>query len=254
MEAVAGAILDGAPIDWDAVDSAAAPPDRPVLRHMKAIAAIAAAQSTDMPDTWGPLRLLERIGRGAFGDVYRAWDPRLDREVALKLMPDDRASSDQLATSIIEEGRLLARIRHPNVVTIYGAERIGRRIGLWMEFVRGRTLKQIVDDGRVFSGAEAIEIGVELCRAVAAVTARACSIATSRHRTMLADNGRPVRWILAPDASSRTIPPLIWPERPSIWRLRFWVGGRPPSRATSTVSASCSTTLSPARIQSVREP
>jgi len=193
MEAVAGAILDGTPIDWDAVDSAAAPPDRPVLRHMKAIAAIAAAQSTDMPDTWGPLRLLERIGQGAFGDVYRAWDPRLDREVALKLMPDDRASSNQLATSIIEEGRLLARIRHPNVVTIYGAERIGRRIGLWMEFVRGRTLKQIVDDGRVFSGAEAIEIGVELCRAVAAVHgAGLLHRDIKAQNVMLAVNGRPV--------------------------------------------------------------
>ena len=86
--------------------------------------------------------------------------------------------------SVIQEGRLLARVRHPNVVTIYGAEQIGTRIGLWMEFVRGRTLKQIVDDGKVFSGAEAVQIGVDaLLTPSRRCTARACSIGISRRRT-----------------------------------------------------------------------
>ena len=118
---------------------------------------------------WGHLRVLDRIGYGAFGQVFRAWDTRLDREVALKLLPADRAAGDLPASSIIQEGRLLARVHHPNVVTIYGAEHIGEQIGLWMEFVRGRTLKQIIDDGKVFSEAETIEIGLALCQAVAAV-------------------------------------------------------------------------------------
>ena len=55
------------------------------------------------------------------------------------------ADGDTRATSIIQEGRLLARVRHPSVVTIYGAERIEDRVGLWMEFVRGRTLEQVID-------------------------------------------------------------------------------------------------------------
>src|SRR4030095_9023800 len=104
--------------DWDAAESSAAPDDRAVVRHLKAIAAIVDARRADAPVTWGPLRLLERIGRGAFGDVYRAWDSRLDREVALKLLPVDSACSGPGDTSIIQEGRLLARVRHPNVVTI----------------------------------------------------------------------------------------------------------------------------------------
>jgi eukaryotic-like serine/threonine-protein kinase len=169
---LAGAILDGAPVDWAAADSGATSGDRCLVRHLKAIAVIARAHRADTPDTWGPLRLLERIGRGAFGDVYRAWDPRLDREVALKLLPADPSSSNQLSTSIIDEGRLLARIRHPNVVTVYGAERIDDSVGLWMEYVDGRTLHQlVVEDGRRFSPREVAAIGQALCGAVAAVHA-----------------------------------------------------------------------------------
>jgi hypothetical protein len=58
---------------------------------------------------WGPLVVLDKIGRGAFGDVYRAWDPRLDREVALKLLRQD--TTERFGSPVIDEGRLLARVR-----------------------------------------------------------------------------------------------------------------------------------------------
>jgi TolB-like protein/Flp pilus assembly protein TadD len=207
---LAGAVLDGTPIDWAAAESNADETNRPLLEQLRVLATLAdvhrclprsltAAVVDDAEDRgeqlehWGHLRVLERIGSGAFGDVYRAWDPRLDREVALKLLPADRATGDGPASSIIQEGRLLARVRHPNVVTIYGAEEIGRRVGLWMEFVRGRTLKQIVDDGGVFSGTEAIEIGAELCQAVAAVHgAGLLHRDIKAQNVMLAENGRAV--------------------------------------------------------------
>jgi serine/threonine-protein kinase len=99
--------------------------------------------------------------------VYRAWDPRLDREVALKLLrpgPDD-------GKQVIEEARLLARVRHPNVVTIYGADRIGGRVGLWMEFVRGQTLEKILAAQGPLSAAEASTIGTAVCQALSAVHA-----------------------------------------------------------------------------------
>ncbi len=169
---LAGAILDGTPVDWDAADSDAASHDRPLVCRLKSIAAIARAHRADTPETWGPLRLLERIGQGAFGDVYCAWDSRLDRQVALKLLAADSSPSNPLATAVIEEGRLLARVRHPNVVTIYGAERIDDRVGLWMEYVDGRTLHQlVVDDGRRFSPREVAAIGQALCGALEAVHA-----------------------------------------------------------------------------------
>ena len=125
--------------------------------------------------------------------MYRAWDTRLDREVALKLLAADPSVSDSPPSSIIQEGRLLARVRHPNVVTIYGAEQIGARVGLWMEFVRGRTLKKIVDAGQVFSEADAVQMGIDLCQAVAAVHgAGVLHRDIKAQNAMLADDGRTV--------------------------------------------------------------
>ncbi len=63
----------------------------------------------------------------------------------------ESTDADSLGTSVIEEGRLLARIRHPNVVTIYGAERTDGFVGLWMELVKGRTLEQQLVDGVAFT-------------------------------------------------------------------------------------------------------
>src|SRR5207244_2811767 len=71
--------------------------------------------------------------------------------------------------SVIDEGRLLARIRHPNVVTVHGADRIDGRVGLWMEYIHGRTLERSLAEQGPFSAPEAGEIGIQVCRALAAV-------------------------------------------------------------------------------------
>jgi serine/threonine protein kinase/Tol biopolymer transport system component len=122
----------------------------------------------DRPSTWGPLQLFERVGHGAFADVFRAWDPKLDREVALKLLhrPNSRSGA---GSAVIEEGRMLARIRHPNVVAVYGADRVDGEVGLWMEFVRGRTLEAVLHDHGPFGAQEAAIIGLDVCRALSAV-------------------------------------------------------------------------------------
>jgi serine/threonine-protein kinase len=187
LDDLAGAVLDGAAVDWAAAESSAGAAAQPLVRHLRLVASVArlhrdvlptetasapppAQPDKAIPDRWGHLLLLECVGRGAFGEVFRAWDTRLDREVALKLLPA-APSSQTAATSIIQEGRLLAKVRHPNVVTIHGAEQIGNRIGLWMEFVRGHTLEQLLQRGTTFRAPEVIGIGVELCRAVSAVHA-----------------------------------------------------------------------------------
>ena len=215
---LAGAILDGSAIDWTAAESSADLSERALLDHLRLVSTVATlyrdclqslpavtdardphhqrAAMTDCavtPEHWGHLRVLERIGRGAFGDVYRAWDTKLDREVALKLLPAGGCKPDPNGTAIVDEGRLLARVRHPNVVTIYGADRIENRVGLWMELVKGRTLQQALEQGKTFSASEAVKIGIELCSAVAAVhEAGLLHRDIKPHNVMLAEDGRVV--------------------------------------------------------------
>src|SRR4029453_2654500 len=114
-----------------------------------------------------PPSLREVIGRGAYGTVYRAWDPRLDREVALKLIPESIGPG--YAEAGIPQARLLAKINHPNVVTIYGAARAEGMVGLWMELIEGQTLEQILQERGRFRAREATLVGLDVCEALAAV-------------------------------------------------------------------------------------
>ncbi|HEV7667054.1 MAG TPA: protein kinase [Thermoanaerobaculia bacterium] len=128
---------------------------------------------------WGDLEILDRLGRGSFGDVYRARDPHLDRIVALKLIrrlpqrserqPTDDGAREGRERRAIREGQLLARIRHENVVTVFGAAQHDGRIGLWMEYLEGKTLADLLREQGPFSAREAAGIGIDICRALAAV-------------------------------------------------------------------------------------
>ena len=118
------------------------------------------------PLTWGPLTVHEKIGSGRFGDVYRATDPGLERDVALKLLRHDSEADGRL---VVQEGRLMARVRHPNVATIYGAQRIDGRTGLWMELIDGSSLEAELAVRGPFDAADLARVGIELCRALDAV-------------------------------------------------------------------------------------
>ena len=119
---------------------------------------------------WAHLRLIEEIGRGGFGRVYRAWDQTLAREVALKLV-GGTDFDEESAAGFLNEGRMLARVRHANIVTIYGAQRVGSEIGLWMELVRGRSLAAGIERDGPLGADEAAVIGLSVARALAAVHA-----------------------------------------------------------------------------------
>jgi TolB-like protein/Flp pilus assembly protein TadD len=118
------------------------------------------------PNRWGPLEVRGVLGAGGFGIVYRAWDPNLACEVALKVLVREPSGSGE---TVIREARLLARVRHQNIVSIFGADRWNGQIGLWMEFVRGRTLKDVVRQQGTFGAREAAVVGLALTRALAAV-------------------------------------------------------------------------------------
>ena len=117
-------------------------------------------------ESWGHLQLTEVVGQGSFGTVFRAWDPSLQRDVAVKLF---RPTLDP--ARVLDEGRKLARVRHPNVVTVYGADVLEGIAGIWMEFVEGRRLDELVGDQGPLSAAEAAVIGLQVAAALSAVHA-----------------------------------------------------------------------------------
>jgi non-specific serine/threonine protein kinase len=122
------------------------------------------------PSSWGPLQILERVGEGSFGDVYRAFDPALQIQVALKLWKParDGPESDR---QLLDEARRLARVRHPNVLAVHGVDERQGRFGMWTDLIRGHTLEQLLDRDGPFAAREATVIGMDLCAALAALHA-----------------------------------------------------------------------------------
>jgi TolB-like protein len=180
---LAEAIADGRAVDWEAAVAPGTDADLELVKQLRVLAGLAdlhrssaadtwgpaateATSSEPLGERWGPLEIREWIGAGSYGVVYRAWDPQLRREVALKLH-SRRGTAD--ASSSIEEGRRLARIRHPHVITVHGADELAGRLGIWMEFIRGRTLEQVLSENGPLGAREASLVGTDLCGAVAAV-------------------------------------------------------------------------------------
>jgi len=120
---------------------------------------------------WGPFELLTCVGRGGFGEVYRAFDPTLQRHVALKLLLPSRLNQEQELNSLLREARAIARVRHPNVAPVYGIDRHEGRLGFWSDFVQGKTLSELLATHGSMGAREAALITVDVCRAAGAVHA-----------------------------------------------------------------------------------
>jgi predicted Ser/Thr protein kinase len=111
------------------------------------------------------LEILELIGRGGMGAVYKARQRELDRFVALKILPPDIGKDPAFAERFSREAKALARLNHPGIVTIYD---FGRADGLYfflMEFVDGMNLRELLHNGRI-SAREALAIVPQICDAL----------------------------------------------------------------------------------------
>jgi len=190
---LAGAVADESPVDWRSESEPGA--GGAVLRGLQTIERIGAAykglstlelvtsgssDTTTMPavagpplaalQSWGRLRILERIDAGGYGEIYRAHDPVLEKTVALKLLlpgPGERSET----SSLLDEARRLARVRHPNVLTVHGADVVDGRVGLWTDFIEGETLEERLKRQGPSGPEEAALVGIDLCAALAAMHA-----------------------------------------------------------------------------------
>jgi hypothetical protein len=125
--------------------------------------------SDDTLEAWGRYLLEHKVGRGGFGSVYRAWDPVLEMPVALKIL-HRRHSDQQLKNRLLEEGRALGQVKHPNIVHVKNVEEHDGRLGLIMEFLSGETMDEIVATRRLDAD-EASSVVEDVCRALTAVHA-----------------------------------------------------------------------------------
>ena len=181
LERFVDAISEGDPVEWEK-EAARLDLDPKILKALRLIDTVSrvhrSGEGSEAPErTWGNLRILGPLGSGSYGEVHRAFDPGLQKEVALKLWD---AAAQPLA---LEEARGLARIRHRNVLLVLGADVHDGQAGMWTELVEGATFEQLF---AFFGPADWREIagyGIELCRALSAVHA-----AGLVHRDVKAEN------------------------------------------------------------------
>jgi eukaryotic-like serine/threonine-protein kinase len=197
----AGRIADGEMLDWGSITSTlSSAHEREIAEELALVQQIAAGHrqlhqllpvATDTPPhlipdraRWGHLDLLNVVGRGSYGMVYRAWDTRLERLVALKLFHG--ASNPD---SVMQEGRMLARVRHENVVTVYGADVFDGVAGIWMELIHGQTLDTIVKKTGPLPPADAALVGADVSRALGAVHAAGLLHCDVKAQNVVRENG-----------------------------------------------------------------
>ena len=110
----------------------------------------------------GPYEVLALLGAGGMGEVYRARDPRLDRDVALKVLPDLVADDPERLARFEREARTLASLNHAHIAHLHGLEESGGQRALVMELVEGPTLAE-----RIARGAVPVEEALPLARQIA---------------------------------------------------------------------------------------
>ena len=202
VERAIQALLDGKPLAADDRDASADSPIRVIdaiaRAHRAAIYGTDAAPDHGEIQRWGHLELRAEIGRGTSGTVYRAWDTHLARDVALKLLTPEAGPLGAL-----EEGRLLARVNHPHIVRVHGADTHAGVAGIWMELLDGETLDEILERDGAFSEDETVLIGLDLAHALAAIHSAGLLHRDIKTRNVLRERGG--RIVLTDLGAARTI-------------------------------------------------
>src|SRR5436309_3125330 len=112
-------------------------------------------------------RILEKLGEGGMGIVYKAHDNELDRLVALKFLPHYLTSDAAEKERFYHEARAASALNHPNITTIYEIKEFESQLYLAMEYVEGKTLKHFVE-AEPPSVKKVLEIAIQICDGLAA--------------------------------------------------------------------------------------
>jgi eukaryotic-like serine/threonine-protein kinase len=110
-------------------------------------------------------KVVAELGAGGMGIVYEAVDLRLDRRVALKILPTDKGDDEQRRARFLHEARTASALNDPHIVTIFDILSVDGTDVLVMELVPGRTLRQILDDGPM-PLVDALDIAIQVAEGV----------------------------------------------------------------------------------------
>ena len=113
-------------------------------------------------ESLGQYEILDLLGKGGMGEVYRAHDSKLDRDVAIKLLPSHLTDDKERLARFEREAKVLASLNHPNIATVYGFEADGDTRFLVMELVEGQTLAD-----RLAAGPVELTETLQICRQIA---------------------------------------------------------------------------------------
>lgn len=117
----------------------------------------------DAPSKIGRYEIIDRVGRGAMGVLYRGRDPVLEREVAIKVMSADFLSDEQARPRFYREARAAAKLQHRNIVTVFEFAEDGDTPYIVMEFLRGQSLADCIKNHALLDLDRKIDIVVQLC-------------------------------------------------------------------------------------------
>jgi serine/threonine-protein kinase len=117
-----------------------------------------------IPTTIGRYQVVSRIAKGGMGTLYLGWDPKLDRQIAIKILLDD---NDELRERFAREARSVASLHHLHIVTIFDVGEYEGHPFIAMEYMRGETLQALIRARLVLSIARKLEILEQLCEGLA---------------------------------------------------------------------------------------
>ena len=127
-------------------------------------------------------KILKKIGSGGMGEVFLAEDTKLDRKVAVKVLPPELAESEERRARFTREAKAIAALNHPNIVTVHSVEQAGDVHFITMELVKGKTLTELLPSSGL-SLAKFFEVAIPLADAVAAAHQEGIT-----HRDLKPDN------------------------------------------------------------------
>ncbi|MCZ6858062.1 MAG: protein kinase [Gemmatimonadetes bacterium] len=144
--------------------------------------------------TLGHYKILEPLGKGGMGEVYRARDTKLDRDVAIKVLPEDFATDPDRLARFEREAKLLAALNHPNIITIHGLEEEEGAFFLVLELVKGESLKQ-----RLSTGPLSIEKALDVCKQIAE------ALEAAHNEGIIHRDLKPANVLITPDGRAKVL-------------------------------------------------